>query len=400
MKPLLLVLGWYRPGTGFTRVLSSLAAHWVAHYRVRWYGVGYRGDPLRVADGLDLVPTNLRGGDILGAYALARELPALDAAAIFVLNDIWHLAHYARVLAPHRAGVRLIGYFPLDGLPLAADIVAPLTGFDALATFTRSARNAMRAVWPRELKRPPIRVIGHGVDIARFKPSSALRRSGFAADARVLARRESFPAAPLDALSFYVLNASRPDPRKRLDLTLDGFARFAVDKPRGVRLCLHHALSAPDVVRDLRERAAALGIEQRLLHNDSAGTLSDADLNTLYNACDVGLNTSAGEGFGLVSFEHAAAGAAQIVPDHPPLAELWGDHALRMPLTRCHVPHFSPLQMAETSPVAVAEALEDLYRDPARLRTLSRAACMHARAPRWRWSRIAAALRGLIDATP
>ena len=49
------------------------------------------------------------------------------------------------------------------------------------------------------------------------------------------------------------------------------------------------------------------------------GALSDADLNRLYNACAIGLNTSAGEGFGLVSFEHAATGAPQVVPDHDAL---------------------------------------------------------------------------------
>jgi len=45
----------------------------------------------------------------------------------------------------------------------------------------------------------------------------------------------------------------------------------------------------------------------------SAG-LDDRELNLLYNACDVGLNTASSEGWGMVSFEHAATGAAQIVP--------------------------------------------------------------------------------------
>lgn len=400
MKPLLVVLGWYRPGTGFTRVLTMLTAQFRAHYRVRWYGVGYRDEPIELAPDLELAPTNRHGGDILGAYALARELPALRPAAIFVLNDVWHLAHYARVLAPQRADARLVGYFPLDGRPLGADIVAPLHGFDALATYTRSARDALCAVWPRELRRPSLRVVGHGVDLRSFRPSRELRASDFSATARGAARRAAFPTFASDGSAFVVLNASRPDPRKRLDLTLEGFARFAAGKPAGVRLCLHHALSLPEGTRDLRERAAALGIAHRLLFDDAAGTLDDAALNTLYNACDVGLNTATGEGFGLVSFEHAAAGAAQVLPDHAALAELWGEHALRTPLARRYVPDFSPLEMGETSPAAVAAALETLYSDPARLRTLSRGACAHARGPRWRWSRVARALHRLIEGAP
>ena len=39
-----------------------------------------------------------------------------------------------------------------------------------------------------------------------------------------------------------MLNASRPDKRKRVDLTVAGFAEFAADKPPNVRLCLHHAI--------------------------------------------------------------------------------------------------------------------------------------------------------------
>jgi glycosyltransferase involved in cell wall biosynthesis len=163
-----------------------------------------------------------------------------------------------------------------------------------------------------------------------------------------------------------------------------------------VRLCLHQALATRAAADELRRRAAELGIAARLLASGESGPLPDADLNTLYNACDIGLNTAAGEGFGLVSFEHAAAGAAQIVPDHPALAELWGAHALRLPIVRRFVPPFSPLEMGETSVDAVAAALERLYRDRALLRSQSRAACAHARASRWRWSRVAAALDRLI----
>jgi glycosyltransferase involved in cell wall biosynthesis len=41
--------------------------------------------------------------------------------------------------------------------------------------------------------------------------------------------------------------------------------------------------------------------------------MSDFEINVLYNACDVGLNTCEGEGFGLCQFEHAAVGCPQVV---------------------------------------------------------------------------------------
>jgi glycosyltransferase involved in cell wall biosynthesis len=42
--------------------------------------------------------------------------------------------------------------------------------------------------------------------------------------------------------------------------------------------------------------------------------MSDRDINILYNACDIGINTCDGEGFGLCQFEHAALGCPQVAP--------------------------------------------------------------------------------------
>ena len=46
-------------------------------------------------------------------------------------------------------------------------------------------------------------------------------------------------------------------------------------------------------------------------------------LNTIYNACDVGVNTCKGEGWGLVNFEHAACKVAQVVPNHTSCKEIF-----------------------------------------------------------------------------
>jgi len=45
-------------------------------------------------------------------------------------------------------------------------------------------------------------------------------------------------------------------------------------------------------------------------------------LNTIYNAVDIGVNTCKGEGWGLVSHEHAACRVAQVVPDHTSCKEI------------------------------------------------------------------------------
>jgi D-inositol-3-phosphate glycosyltransferase len=111
-------------------------------------------------------------------------------------------------------------------------------------------------------------------------------------------------------------------------------------------------------------------------------------VNLLYNACDVGINTSMGEGWGLVSCEHGAAGAAQIVPDHTACAELWRGHAQLIPLARSYIPEFSPLEMGEVSAQGVATALDALYSDPVRRQELARAAVASAQNPAYSWDEI------------
>jgi D-inositol-3-phosphate glycosyltransferase len=134
-----------------------------------------------------------------------------------------------------------------------------------------------------------------------------------------------------------------------------------------------------------------LGLTDRVyLTPLDAPTLADADLNLVYNACDVGLNTAMGEGWGLVSFEHAATGAAQIVPDSSACSELWAGAAELLPTEETYDPRLSPLTMGATSPEAVAAALDRLYNDPEHLRSLSLAAFRNATQPAYDWDQIAA----------
>jgi len=201
-----------------------------------------------------------------------------------------------------------------------------------------------------------------------------------------------FPALTDPEHSFVVLNANRPAARKRVDITIEAFAKFAEGKPPGVRLCLHHAITEEDT-GELLALAHKLGIADRLLYNPlspEGGALTEDDLALLYSACDVGINTSMGEGWGLVSFEHAATGAAQIVPGHSACRDLWRDGTAELiePAER-GVPPFSPLEMAQVNAAGAAAAMETLYRDRDRLRRVSQAGYEYARRPGFRWEAIA-----------
>ena len=105
--PHLLLGGWYKPGTGFTRVLLAVIPFLRQHFRITWLGIGYQGEPFNVSDEVRVLPTNLRGGYLVGAYYVRQNWQELAPDVVFALNDIWYLVHYSRELAGVRSDDRI-----------------------------------------------------------------------------------------------------------------------------------------------------------------------------------------------------------------------------------------------------------------------------------------------------
>jgi D-inositol-3-phosphate glycosyltransferase len=394
----IVIAGWYRPGTGFSRVLQEIAARFVWRARVSWIGIGAEGERRTLDNGVALWPVPTGCGDPVGAYLIRDNWAELASDALLVLNDLWYLEHYARVLQPILAGVPMLGYLPLDG-SIPADLTLPrLDGFHALATFTRVAALELTAALRAQGQSLPVSVVGHGVETSVFKPHDDLEEVGFSARPRM---RRAQPLFDLPEPAFVVLNASRPDPRKCIGLSIAAFAQFVAQRKQRypAYLCLHQAIAHAEQAQTLRTQISELGLDGKVIWwPKESGPVDDTTLNALYNACALGLNSSLGEGFGLVSFEHAATGAPQLLPDSPTLAELWGDAASRFgPLTPIQTPN-SPLMMAIAAPEIVAQALLALE-CPERYATLARAAFNKARASELSWDDVAEALWGLCITT-
>jgi hypothetical protein len=169
-----------------------------------------------------------------------------------------------------------------------------------------------------------------------------------------------------------------------------GFAVFAADKPSNVRLYLHMGMQ--DLGWNVLILAERYGITDRLILTNRSMTLpavSDTELNLIYNACEVGLNTCSSEGWGLVSFEHGATRAAQILPRHAALEELWSGQAEMLEPTLCVTEPGCLTDSYLITPEEVAMKLERLYRDPAYLDSLAELALANARRPEYVWESIA-----------
>jgi glycosyltransferase involved in cell wall biosynthesis len=391
----LIAIGFNTYGTGLTRVMHAILRRLADHHEIHYLGIGYSGETIRDR-GLTIHPTNLKGGDVFAAFHAERLIKEIDPALVFILHDIWCFDHYLRVLAPYRDRLKIVGYIPLDGKIVNVEDAAPLERADRVVVYTEFARKEFERAFAKLTEKrgtggfPAVDVIPHGIDRNCFHPFPQLRQASFSSPARAVAKKDAFAALPDPDQSFIVLNASRPDKRKRVDLTIEGFARFAAGKPANVRLCLHHAIMGEPEADQIGSLIGRFGLAERVFLNPLAGgIIGDRALNLLYNACDVGINTSMGEGWGLVSVEHGAAGAAQIVPAHSACAEIWSGRAEMIQPARRYAPAFSVLEMGEVSAEGVAQALENLYRDPQRCQQLARAAFEAAQRPEYAWDAIA-----------
>lgn len=195
------------------------------------------------------------------------------------------------------------------------------THFDAVVMFTPYWEGVAKRLGLR--KDMPTFYFPHGFDASLYFPIP-----------RKIARM--YYNVPEDA--FVVLQLNRNQPRKRLDHTMMAWALV---------IAKHQELLKKNAVRPEKDRKAVrpiklmigtmidgfwnlmevlehelglLGIpmevgKEYITSLAKPQQMSDRDINVLYSACDIGLNTCEGEGFGLCQFEHMAVGCPQVAPN-------------------------------------------------------------------------------------
>jgi len=124
-----------------------------------------------------------------------------------------------------------------------------------------------------------------------------------------------------------MVNANRNSQRKRHDLAVMGFVELlARDPTKPYYFMIVTGLNAQqgayyDISRIFTTELKRRGlnpedfVKRLMLVDTSAKPVPDSAINEIYNAADIGVNTSDGEGFGLCQIEHLYTGAPQIVTD-------------------------------------------------------------------------------------
>jgi glycosyltransferase involved in cell wall biosynthesis len=406
-RPTLLVVGAYVAGSGFARVMQHVIADLRDEMRVHYFGIDYSGPP-HPHGGVEVHPGAATAADPYGTRRLQEVARTVRPSLVFLLHDLWYLARYLPALAEVGGGWKTVVYTPLDGDIENFRALSPLRYVDHCVFYTRYGQEGVERFLDEWQERegpvptPRFSILPHGVDTDTFRPWPGSVEEAFDGGRRLEAKQAVFPQLEKPEDSFIVLNANRPSPRKRIDLTLAGFARFAQGKPANVKLYLHQTKLTPRLRTQIFEAAARHGLRDRLIQNPIVKGRSEVDdsrLNLIYNACDVGVNTSMGEGWGLVSFEHAATGAPQIVPRHTACGELWDGAAAFLEPVAEGKPWFSPYRMYAVSADDLAARLEEIYEDRGRRRELALAGYRRATEPRFRWPRISSQWADLFGRT-
>ncbi len=330
--------------TGFGNVVKNILNHFpTEEYEVVVYGINHNG---RKSDlGYKIYGVDSKT-DFYGYKGFKSVLKKVKPDILFLINDIWVISE---MLNQVKQDITTVVYFPVDAEDhdprwyVCLDRVSKAVVYNEFGW--RVANKARSSI--------NYQIIGHGVDGNVFYKEFADRTE---------AKKVLFKAPELHN-SFIVLNAGRNQPRKRLDITLRGFAEFSKDKP-DVFLYMHSGIKDSHI--DTLRLANELGILPKLIMTtDQEGipNLDPSDLNLLYNACDVGINTGLGEGFGLPNAEHAATGAVQIVPAHSALVDLYEDCGILIPADILFTLDNISTTARMVTVQDVANALELVYRD-------------------------------------
>jgi glycosyltransferase involved in cell wall biosynthesis len=358
--------------TGFARVTHEVGDRLVQTFGhdVHALGVNYRGDHWPTLIKMYVATLN-DPRDLYGFRRVTELLATVQPDAVVILNDPQVVIKYllANPWDPDRILLdqKLVLYAPIDGYnqPPAWQELAM---FGKWVAFTKFAAQFIEAP-----------VVYHGVNSNVFRPVSEKQIT--MSDGRtVRTKREAKAAFGYDPDSFVVLRVDRNSIRKNFPDSIKALSPF-MKKHRDVIVHFHcmpidqagyNLAAVLDRWPDIKDRFYFAG------NIDTFRGWPENDLAALYNAADVFLSTSWGEGFGLTLAEAAACGVPIIAQDCSAITEVVGPGGILLAPEREQTVPSGEDQMLPSIP-AFTEALERMYLSKGLRRELGDAGRQHVK---------------------
>ena len=313
--------------TGFARVTHAIGERLVRDYGydIHVIAANYTGaDPWPTNLKLH-VPTVKDPVDILGQSRYVELIGKVEPDAVVILNDpnviidLLGRNKYDPNLVLLRARP-ILTYIPIDGINHPPEWAPVLHKFSKVVAMSQHGQ--------RELGEGT-ELVYHGVDHDRFFPVSAKRPLMLSNGKVVRSKTEAKRAFGWEPDEFIVLRVDKNSGRKDYPATWRALVPFM------------HRHSNVKVHLQTEERRSATGTDMHALMSrdpethrrfyfpnpetfDSFAGWPEEDLVALYNAADVFISTSRGEGFGLTIAEALACGLPVIAQNVSSIPEVVG----------------------------------------------------------------------------
>jgi len=378
-KPKLLWCGDIVAMTGFARVTENVLSRLQEQYEIVVLSHNWWGDPTPLQSKYKMYPSSNRFQTAPFGEDRIREVVEKEKPDIvFTINDMWIInEQYKRIKDLHDQKLfKFVGYAPMDSYGWTGCLDETANDWDGVISYTEFGAHE----FIRGGIRKPITIIPHGITANQFYPMD---------------KAEARKRLNLKDDIFIVFNGNRNQFRKRIDITVEGFAKFAKDKP-DTQLYLHMGLKDQgwDVMPLFARAMQREGIDPNgriILTAQTQGppNVEVEFLNTIYNAVDVGVNTCKGEGWGLVSHEHAACRVAQVVPNHTSCKEIFEGYGRLIRCDHVDVDTNYSREMPCPSSDHLAAILTALYEDREKLAATAELCYLRATDERFSWDTIA-----------
>ena len=343
-----LLIWGHHSATGFGTVTIELATRLLdAGMDVRVLAVNHRGEPVKGPLAGRVWPARIFGDDFGGnisADAIRgpfwRQLDPTDdwkPDAGIVIADVSGLLSHIGQATPQNVetwkSIPILHYCPIEGdnlTPAWKDLwqmVQPV----AMSDYGQRVMSAHVGHWvPR---------IYHGVDTDTFRPVSI--SDPLIVNGKRLGTKEACKVhfGPQFSKRKLILRADRNATRKFYPSLLQAFIPIAEADPE-VDLLLHCTPNDPlgsDLIAEVQRMPAAIREGRRVwftgMHDTFVG-LDQAGLAALYNAADLYVTTTGGEGFGLTLAESLACEVPVVSSDWAAEAEVIGPGGVMIPPLR------------------------------------------------------------------
>jgi D-inositol-3-phosphate glycosyltransferase len=305
--------------TGFANVTRNICKRFLPYFPggISIWGINYYGYPHDLP--YTIYPAGFQEWN--GSAKLSELLNLLNSETlqfthVWFLQDCHQLAKpefvkYLKQICDAR-GIHSTFYYPVDA-SMEKEWLECVAACDVAVTYTEYGRKETNRVRPGL---NPV-VLPHGVECDVYFPREDR-----------MSVRERMVGKWVQEDDFLILNVNRNERRKAPQHSL-ALLRRLLQMGVKAKLIMHMPRISHMEYTDLELVGAQLGIPhgKHWQHNDEYfmkgnPMLTEEQMNAMYNAADLVLSTSLGEGFGLSLSEGAAAGCRVAAPNHTSCKEI------------------------------------------------------------------------------